>query len=80
MMACYEFNSDCHFIRRPSVSNCPIERFLCACLQISIVCGGSYRRGKAESSDMDFVITHPDGHRLFYLFIYVPPFIVLHNA
>lgn len=29
---------------------------------ISIICGGSYRRGKAESSDMDFVITHPDGH------------------
>ncbi|KAG0611679.1 hypothetical protein M758_7G157800 [Ceratodon purpureus] len=29
---------------------------------ISIICGGSYRRGKAESSDMDFVVTHPDGH------------------
>ncbi|CAI5521427.1 unnamed protein product, partial [Closterium sp. Naga37s-1] len=34
---------------------------------ISIVCGGSYRRGKATSGDMDFIITHPDGasHRGF---------------
>ncbi|CAI5976271.1 unnamed protein product, partial [Closterium sp. NIES-65] len=30
---------------------------------ISIVCGGSYRRGKATSGDMDFIITHPDGAR-----------------
>ncbi|KAI5079749.1 hypothetical protein GOP47_0005228, partial [Adiantum capillus-veneris] len=28
---------------------------------ISVLCGGSYRRGKAFCSDMDFVITHPDG-------------------
>ncbi|KAL1550910.1 DNA-directed DNA polymerase [Salvia divinorum] len=26
-----------------------------------IVCGGSYRRGKASCGDMDIVITHPDG-------------------
>ncbi|CAI5996349.1 unnamed protein product, partial [Closterium sp. NIES-65] len=34
---------------------------------IAIVCGGSYRRGKATSGDMDFIITHPDGasHRGF---------------
>ncbi|CAI5483816.1 unnamed protein product [Closterium sp. Yama58-4] len=34
---------------------------------VSIVCGGSYRRGKATSGDMDFIITHPDGasHRGF---------------
>ncbi|XP_073395430.1 DNA polymerase lambda isoform X2 [Physcomitrium patens] len=32
------------------------------CPGISIMCGGSYRRGKALSGDMDFVITHPDGH------------------
>ena len=31
--------------------------------QISVLCGGSYRRGKAMSGDMDFVFTHPDGHR-----------------
>ncbi|KAH6809551.1 DNA polymerase lambda [Perilla frutescens var. frutescens] len=28
---------------------------------VDIVCGGSYRRGKASCGDMDFVITHPDG-------------------
>ncbi|KAH7283750.1 hypothetical protein KP509_34G022400 [Ceratopteris richardii] len=28
---------------------------------IIVVCGGSYRRGKAFCNDMDFIITHPDG-------------------
>lgn len=28
-----------------------------------IVCGGSFRRGKASCGDMDIVITHPDGKR-----------------
>ncbi|XP_047066533.1 DNA polymerase lambda-like [Lolium rigidum] len=28
---------------------------------VIIVCGGSYRRGKASCGDMDIVITHPDG-------------------
>lgn len=28
---------------------------------VVVVCGGSYRRGKAFCGDMDFVITHPDG-------------------
>ncbi|XP_057832265.1 DNA polymerase lambda isoform X2 [Cryptomeria japonica] len=28
---------------------------------VLVVCGGSYRRGKAFCSDMDIVITHPDG-------------------
>ncbi|KAG6510340.1 hypothetical protein ZIOFF_028350 [Zingiber officinale] len=28
-----------------------------------IVCGGSYRRGKASCGDLDIVITHPDGER-----------------
>lgn len=32
-------------------------------LQVVIVCGGSYRRGKASCGDMDIVITHPDGKR-----------------
>lgn len=28
---------------------------------VSVVCGGSFRRGKASCGDMDIVITHPDG-------------------
>ncbi|KAJ8569846.1 hypothetical protein K7X08_006423 [Anisodus acutangulus] len=28
---------------------------------VIVVCGGSYRRGKASCGDMDIVITHPDG-------------------
>jgi DNA polymerase/3'-5' exonuclease PolX len=32
-------------------------------LEVIIVCGGSYRRGKASCGDMDIVITHPDGLR-----------------
>ncbi|KAK3038649.1 hypothetical protein RJ639_027312 [Escallonia herrerae] len=28
---------------------------------VQIVCGGSFRRGKASCGDMDMVITHPDG-------------------
>ena len=28
-----------------------------------VLCGGSYRRGKLLCSDMDFIITHPDGSR-----------------
>ncbi|KAF0903186.1 hypothetical protein E2562_025761 [Oryza meyeriana var. granulata] len=30
---------------------------------VIIVCGGSYRRGKASCGDMDIIITHPDGER-----------------
>ncbi|PRQ41218.1 putative DNA-directed DNA polymerase [Rosa chinensis] len=34
---------------------------------VDIVCGGSYRRGKASCGDLDIIITHPDGksHRGF---------------
>lgn len=36
---------------------------------VQVVCGGSYRRGKAFCGDMDFVITHSDGtsHKGFLL-------------
>nr|XP_011463389.1 PREDICTED: DNA polymerase lambda-like isoform X2 [Fragaria vesca subsp. vesca] len=29
---------------------------------VVVVCGGSYRRGKASCGDLDIVITHPDGN------------------
>ncbi|KAF5182545.1 Dna polymerase lambda [Thalictrum thalictroides] len=28
---------------------------------VSVLCGGSFRRGKATCGDMDIIITHPDG-------------------
>ena len=31
--------------------------------QMSIVCGGSYRRGRLTVGDMDLILTHADGHR-----------------
>ncbi|KAG0470372.1 hypothetical protein HPP92_017072 [Vanilla planifolia] len=37
--------------------------------QVVIVCGGSYRRGKASCGDLDIIITHSDGesHKGFLL-------------
>lgn len=43
-----------------------MEKLLCKIGQdilpeVVIVCGGSYRRGKASCGDIDIIITHPDG-------------------
>jgi hypothetical protein len=43
--------------------------------QMLVLCGGSYRRGKALCSDMDFVITHPDGSRWMNIFLFCVLFI-----
>lgn len=40
-----------------------VETLMESLLQVDIVCGGSYRRGKATCGDLDIVITHPDGQR-----------------
>lgn len=32
-------------------------------LKVVIICGGSFRRGKASCGDLDIIITHPDGKR-----------------
>ncbi|KAK2985332.1 hypothetical protein RJ640_029476 [Escallonia rubra] len=39
---------------------------------VSIVCGGSFRRGKVSCGDIDIVVTHPDGKRLFTEICKVP--------
>ncbi|RVX10637.1 DNA polymerase lambda [Vitis vinifera] len=41
-----------------------VSNDLISALKVSIVCGGSYRRGKASCGDLDIIITHPDGKRL----------------
>ncbi|KAI3810651.1 hypothetical protein L1987_20273 [Smallanthus sonchifolius] len=39
---------------------------------VSVVCGGSFRRGKATCGDMDIIITHPDGKsHIGFLSMYV---------
>ncbi|KAL5576398.1 hypothetical protein UlMin_018097 [Ulmus minor] len=40
--------------------------------EVAVVCGGSFRRGKASCGDMDIIITHPDGKRFA---IYVGDFV-----
>lgn len=37
-------------------------------MKVIVICGGSYRRGKATCGDLDIVITHPDGERLRNLY------------
>lgn len=66
-------HSYCLFARDSEFRFIWLRDFFGACFQISIICGGSYRRGKAESSDMDFVMTHPDGHRLFFMYLLLSP-------
>ncbi|KAL6577105.1 hypothetical protein OROMI_011381 [Orobanche minor] len=42
----------------------PKNSYFCSFLSryVVIVCGGSYRRGKASCGDLDIIITHPDGN------------------
>jgi hypothetical protein len=71
--------SGCHHNTRPLTDDDPVSFFVPLqaaemealvqqaaeglCPGIEVVCGGSYRRGKATCGDMDMVITHQDGCR-----------------
>lgn len=51
------------------ISVLKVSNDLISALKVSIVCGGSYRRGKASCGDLDIIITHPDGKR-YYIYYY----------
>ena len=52
---------------------------LMSVLKVNIVCGGSFRRGKASCGDLDIIITHPDGRRYKIISsLSVSPYILFH--
>lgn len=55
---------------QPSLCIGPSTIFWNYLLKVMVVCGGSYRRGKASCGDLDVVITHPDGKRSRSLFLF----------
>lgn len=63
----------CHLVKailwtRFSSLSCSFKTFIRSfVLKVIIVCGGSYRRGKAFCGDLDIIITHPDGQRSTYI-------------
>ena len=54
------------------ISVLKVSNDMISALKVSIICGGSYRRGKASCGDLDIIITHPDGKRCYnYCFAFL---------